>query len=340
MGFFEKTVTCAKCGKPFKKGVLSSGKLCEDCSWLELVGEMKASGIASQKAGITQYYKDMPKKFRTMPADADTILQARNKIFQKYQMDHEMNISVIRNASLKAAEWSDEEKKDFALKVMNSVVNTQNKMSFMLNRFVISHLYDGVAVDADSVFAIALTKNIFFKAKASEQPYLCALFTNDPYFPVIGMTFLPMTSKSFLALERTKNKERVSSLQELLPKIFPNLTYSVMDMKDMKKLVKQEGKVRGSMDPALMTELLDKGVSVPFWNIDSVMPDNMPSGIAMSIQNYGYISIEDVFRWLGLTDPVLRRHWQPYFNEAYRRSEAIQEELLEYIRTVNDQFDE
>ena len=94
-------------------------------------------------------------------------------------------------------------------------------------------------------------------------------------------------------------------------------------MKDMKKLVKQEGKVRGSMDPALMTELLDNGVSVPFWSIDSAMPDSMPSGIAMSIQDYGYISIEDVFRWLGLTDPVLRRHWQPYFNEAAGRSEAV-----------------
>ena len=338
MGIFEKTVNCAKCGKPFRKGVLSSGRLCEDCSWLELVGEMKASGIASQKAGITQYYKDMPKKFRTMPADADTIIQARNKIFQKYKTDHEMNISVIRNAARKAGEWSDEEKTDFAGKVLDSVVNTQNKMSFVLNKFVISHLYDGVAVDVDSVNAIALKKNPFYKAKVSEQPYLCAFFTDDPYFPVIGMTFLPTTSKSLLALERTRNKERVASLQELLPKIFPNLTYPVMDMKDMKKLVKQEGKVRGSMDPALMTELLDKGVSVPFWSIDSAMPDSMPSGIAMSIQDYGYISIEDVFRWLGLTDPVIRRHWQPYFNEAAVRSEAVREELLGYIRTVNDQF--
>lgn len=340
MGFFEKTVNCAKCGKPFKKGFLSSDKLCEDCSWLELVENMKASGITRQKAGITQYYKDMPKKFRTMPADADTMLQARDQIFRKYQMDYEMNISVIRNAALKAGEWSDEEKTDFAFKVLNSVVNTQNKMSFMLNKFVISHLYDGVAVDADSVFAIALTKNIFFNAKISEQPYLCALFTNDPYFPVIGMTFLPMTSKGFLALERTKNKERVANLQELLPKIFTNLTYPVMDMKDMKKLVKQEGKVRGSMDPAFMIELLDKGISIPFWSIDSAMPDHMPSGIAMSIQNYGYISTEDVFRWLGLNDPMLRMYWKPYFNEASKRLESVQEELLEYIQPVKDQFAE
>ena len=181
MGIFEKTVNCAKCGKPFRKGVLSSGRLCEDCSWLELVGEMKASGIASQKAGITQYYKDMPKKFRTMPADADTMLQARDQIFRKYQMDYEMNISVIRNAALKAGEWSDEEKTDFALKVLNSVVNTQNKMSFVLNKFVISHLYDGVAVDADSVYAIALTKNPFYKANVAEQPYMCALFADDQF---------------------------------------------------------------------------------------------------------------------------------------------------------------
>ena len=165
MGFFEKTVNCAKCGKPFRKGFLSSDKLCEDCSWLELVGTMKASSIITQKAGITQYYKDMPKKFRTMPADTDTMLQARDQIFRKYQMNYEMNISLLRNAALKAGDWSDEEKIDFSVKVLNSVVNTQNKMSFRLNRFVISHLYDGVAVDADSVFAIALTKNIFFNAK-------------------------------------------------------------------------------------------------------------------------------------------------------------------------------
>ena len=340
MGFFEKTVNCAKCGKQFKKAFLSSDKLCEDCSWLELVGTMKASSIITQKAGITQYYKDMPKKFRTMPADTDTMLQARDQIFRKYQMNYEMNISLLRNAALKAGDWSDEEKIDFAVKVLNSVVNTQNKMSFMLNRFVISHLYDGVAVDADSVFAIALTKNIFFNAKISEQPYLCALFTNDPYFPVIGMTFLPMTTRSFLALERTKNKERVGNMQEILPKIFTNLTYPVMDMKDMKKLVKQEGSVRGSMDPAFMTELLGNGVSVPFWNIDSLMPDYMPSGIAMNIQDYGYISIADVFRWLGLSDPALRKYWQPYFNEAYKRSESIPDDILVYIRTVYEDFAE
>ena len=94
------------------------------------------------------------------------------------------------------------------------------------------------------------------------------------------------------------------------------------------------------MNPAFMIELLDKGVSIPFWNIDSVMPDYMPSGIAMSIQDYGYISINDVFSWLGLNDPVLRKHWQPYFNEAAKRLESIPEDLLEYIQTVNYQFAE
>lgn len=338
MGLFSKQSQCIKCGKPFTKGFLSSDKLCDDCSFIEFINNQQIAAVESQKVGITQYYKDMPKKFQTMPADIETILQSRNKIFQKYQKDYQMNISLLRDASIKAYEWSDEEKINFTTKILSSVINTQNKMSFMLKRFVISHLYDGVAVDADSVFAIAITKNIFFDAKITEEPYLCALFTNDPYFPVIGMTFLPTTSRSFLALERTKNKERVGHLQEILPKIFPNLTYPIMSMKDMKKLVKQEDSVRGNMNPALMIALLDKGVSIPFWNIDSLMQDFMPSGISMAIQNYGYISINDVFTWLNLEDPAICEYWKPYFNAASNNAEVIPDDLLEYVPPVSESF--
>ena len=340
MGLFDKTTNCKKCGKPFSKGMFSTEKLCPECSWVDLLEVMKANSIAKQREGITTYYKDMPKKFRMLPADVDTIISARNKIFEKYRRDDIMTTSVLRNALTANTGWDDEQKVMFAVRVLNAAVNTQNRMSFVLNRFVISHMYDGVAVDMDSVFAVAYTKNLFFKSDISEQPYLCALFTNDPYFPAIGMTFLPVTSKSFLAMERTKNKDRVEHLKEILPKIFPNLKYPVMDMKDMKKLVKNEGQVRdNSMNYELMLDLLGNGLSSPFWGIDSIMPETMPSGIATAIQDYGYVSISDVITWLGLEDRAIRKSWKPYIDEAALRIEQVEDELREYIMTNNDLFE-
>lgn len=340
MGLFDKTVKCQKCGKEFTKSRLSGDKLCPQCSWVELFRQMQANARDHEREGITQYYKDMPKKFRQMPADVDTIIAARNQMLQRHMRPDPMNISLLRNALTSCPEWSHDQMVNFAGNVLNATVNTQNRMSFVLGRFVISHLYDGVAVDADSVFAIGLTQNIFYKASIKEQPYLCALFTNDPYFPVIGMTFLPKTTKSFLAMERSKNKERVAALQEILPKMFPHLTYPVMDMKEMKKLVKQEGTVRGNMNPELMIELLGNGVSSPFWAIDSAMPENMPSGIAMAIQNYGYISQADVFNWMGLDDAGLRAAWAPCFNEAAQQLAEIEDELRAYIQTNPEAFAE
>lgn len=338
MGLFDKTATCSKCGKPFTKGMLSSDKLCPDCSWVEFVREQQANSITRQREGITQYYKDMPKKFRTPPADIDTILASRNQMLQKYRRNDVMNISLLRNALLTFPEWDHAQMVNFAARVLNALVNTQNNMSFVLHKFVLSHLYDGVAVDADSVFAIAITKNLWFETNITEEPYLCALFTNDPYFPAIGMTFLPVTTKGFLAFESTKNKERVANLQQVLPMLFPNLTYPVMDMKEMKKLVKQEGMVRGSMNFELMVNLLDNGLSSPFWAIKELMPETLPSGIAMSIQNYGYITTEDVFTWLNLNDKTIRSYWAPCFNEASQMIEQMNAELLEYIQSNSALF--
>lgn len=332
MGLFDKTVKCQKCGKSFTKGLFSGDKLCPDCSWAEFVREQEENSIVSQRSGITQYYKDMPKKFRNLPADIDTIIASRDKMFQKYKLANEMNITVLTKTATNVDKMNDEQLSDFSEKLLRSLVLTQNKMSFALDKFVISHLYDGVAVDMDSVFAVAYTKNIFYNASIKEQPYLCSLFTNDPYFPAIGMTFLPVTSKSFLALEASKNKERVGHLQEVIPKMFRNLTYPVMDMKDMKKLVKQEGKVRGEMDPDLMLALLDGGLHTPFWSIDSAMSDLMPSGIATSIQKANYLSLEDASRWLNLSDKQTLAFWEPYLTEAQNKIDALDEDIRVYVQ--------
>ncbi len=326
--FGKKTVKCAKCGKEFEKGAFSSDTLCLDCNYERTKIELKEASIRKQQEGIQYYYETMPKPFRKLPADVNTIMSESSRILEKYRRDDVITTDDFVHAQSYADSWSDDECMHFMRRLYSALVHTHKRVSFVPGKFIISHQYNGVVVDFDDVFAIAVVKG--FKTSYStelDESYLCAMFTNNPYFPVISIALKPNIKKGFLSTAAKMHAEAMEIISGAFNTWCNNLTYPVMEIKELQKLVKQESAVRGSISMEMMKALMAraKDCSSPFWTTDAMMPQTMPFGISQTIMEYGYLSAGELREQL-MDDKQSEKFWMQYVNRC--DAEAAEEERM------------
>lgn len=315
----KKTAKCAKCGAEFEKGALSGETLCENCSLERLKEDKKRLSIQMQQKGIETYYKDMPKPFRKMPADIAEIMAERDRILEKYRRSDVISLEDFMTAYSHTGVWDEEECMAFMRRVTSALLTTDKRMSFAPGKFLVSHEYDGVVVDFDDVFAVAVIKGLKIWTTELENSYLCAMFTNNPHFPAIGMAVCPPVKKGFLSSQAKVDAEAVQMISDRFSLWWRHLTYPVMGIKDLEKLVKQEKSVRGNMSMEMMKTLLScaEGCASPFWGIDSTMPPAMPFGISQHISGYGYLGVEALKENL-MIDKQSERFWSHYADRCDR----------------------
>lgn len=310
-----KTVNCLKCGAEFTRGLLSSETLCEECRWENTKEQTRVLSIQLQKQGIQEYYKNMPKPFNKMPADIETIMAYRDSILEKYRRSDVVTADDFMNAYASADSWDDDECMNFTRRVCNSILFTHKRMSFAEGKFIVSHEYDGVVVDFDEVFAVAVVKGLKGYTKELDGAYMCAMFTNNPFFPAIALAFCPQVKKGFFSTQAKMEAEAIQMLGKAFNTWCCNLTYPVMSLKEFKNLIKQEGAVRGNMSIQMMNALLSRAdCGSPFWGIDSTMPETIPFGISHAMADYGYLSAGDLHDNL-MIDKKSEKFWMYYISK-------------------------
>lgn len=318
MGLFTKKVNCAKCGAEFEKGMLSDAKLCPRCTLEETENNILAKNTQAFLQGFEKYYKEMPAKFKNANVDLRAALQSRDQIIRKYA-DDPFKDEEIDEAAANYDQMSDDECKVFAARLRSALLYNQG-FSTLSNYFILSHAYPGLILDFDSVFAAAYKpiNNFMINTNAKEQAYEFCFFTNDPFVPALGITIVIGSTLGLFSLGSDK-RNREDSAKSMLTALCPNLTYPVVNIKDLKKQVKSEGTVKGNIAPDFMAALIDLAEKEKgFFSDISGVQRELYVGMEILMSRNGFFTTEEASDSIKtMFDKNALKFWKPYFaNES------------------------
>lgn len=300
MGIFsKKTYVCEKCGKEFEKRINLNGNLCDDC-WNQEQNERRA--LESSIRGYIDYASDV--FYKQYSADEmRQIIDHRDTILDKFQHDAGITRADLKNASDNYKALTDEQAEEVLLRVSNSTVSSTMGAAYSGSFFVPTH-YEGMIVDSKDVFAVGYTSDYKLNGGNSEV-ILCAVFTNDPYVPVFPMIYVGKIG----FFELTKSKKGRESVNALFEAMCPNLTYPVGDIKQLKKIVKQEGTVKGNIEQKFMLDQISNAsVSSGIFDTKKMHSDLLP-GSATMLDRIGYIQEDEVNQILKMDKMFNRKYW-------------------------------
>lgn len=250
MGLFsKKEYTCEMCGKTFYKRVNLNGNICDEC--YKQVEEEKAK-LSRTISGYVDWRRDFSLLSEEYTPEAmKKIITHRDGILQKYKLEDGITTQELMEAGTNYKNFSEEEVVSFLNRIPQSLLQNTIGACYS-NTFFVPTYYDGVIVETQDVFAVAMMTDHKYK-DTSREGILCAVFTNDPYIPAFAIEF---SGKKGL-FEVLKSKGARNELVEMFAEMCPNLTYPVCDIKELKKQLKQDGMVKGNPDMETMTKLLD-----------------------------------------------------------------------------------
>lgn len=303
MGLFsKKEYVCEKCGKTFTARLTPAYLLCNEC-WQKKCDEDSKVEQAAQ--GYIKYASKYANKSYTID-ELRAICSHREAILAK-----SVNAAGISRAELRAASdnyklLSDAEAESVLIRMANSLVSTTIGAVCAGNFFVPTQ-YDGVIIEAESVFAVGYTSDYKITAGDSEV-ILCAVFTNDPYVPVFPMVYAG--KKGFFEL--TKSKKGRASVTALFEDMCPNLTYPVGDLKQLKKQIKADGMVNGNIDKKMMIDQIEQAsVSMGLFDTGKMHSDLLPGSVAM-LDSIGYMQAEDADKILKMDKLFNKNFWNKH----------------------------
>ena len=124
-------------------------------------------------------------------------------------------------------------------------------------------------------------------------------------------------------MEKPKNREGRKTLRRvsmLLKRMCPNLAYPVEDMKELKRIIRSEPLVRGSVDKAFMLEKLSEA-SLRLGIFDTTqMRAELPARSAAMLDAYGYIQDREIDGILRVEGGAGGRFWERQVNRIARRA--------------------
>ena len=300
MGLFEKkTYTCEKCGQQFVKRVNLNGNLCDEC-WMK--EEDEKDELEYQVVGYSVYYEELVSKSFTLE-QLKHLVAHRNGLLQKFKNNDGITREHLTNLSDNYMRLTDGQAVEVIRRLSNTAV-TATMGAVYGDKFFCPTEYSGMIVDAQDVFAVGYT--VDHKVDAGKREVLlCAVFTNDPYVPVFPMVF---AGKPTL-LKTSKSQELRSQVELLFASRCPNLQYPISDIKDLKKQISQEGRVRGNLNVQfVMDQIFHASVSSRIFDTRS-MAMELSSASADMLDQIGYIQQHEIDRILKMDKKENRNYW-------------------------------
>lgn len=308
MGLFsKKEFVCKKCGKKYFSRLNLSGNLCDEC-WTEQENEARAFERAFR--GYEKYNMEVTlRKYST--EDKKQILEHREKLVEKLANKYGINRAELAEASNNYKELSDQEAENIITRAMHSEVSV-TAGSVYGGHFFMPTRYEGVLVDAADVFAVGYTTD-YTTASGLSEAILCAVFTNDPYVPVIQMIY---TGKvGFFEMKSKKGRE---GLKDLFESLCPNLTYEVDDLKALKKVIKKDGEVKGNFDAKSMLGEIERVLaSANGFNSKPITNELLPGTIEI-LDKMGYISRTEINKILKMDKMANGSYWNMQIEKLHQ----------------------
>lgn len=295
MGLFEKTVVCENCGEEFSTGKLSKDKLCKWCM------------IMSDQASRYGYL--LPKGYEIPKTEYLKASRHRDDILEKYQREDFITDEEILEACRNVHTMSMDEKKNFLIRLLGTCTNDMMGAS-ITDKFLISNR-SGMVLDFQNVFAIAFDMNGRMSSPVAEA-INCIFFSNDPYVP--ALSFVYGVQKKWY---QTHSKSGRESLKNYFsnPAICPNLKYPVMELKELKNIIKKEKKVNGNIDLKLMEKLIsDASINVGVFMLDAQMGED----VKVVLYEHGYRTYTEMTEKLMLFDRKFKKEWNEVLQEAVK----------------------
>lgn len=330
MGLFSKTSLCAKCGAQFETGKLFGQKICPACQQEEIKEKALAMGPQIYAEGFSQYYKDLPRKFRSQRPDIAAAVRDRDRIIAKYAVPNPLSDDEFARAGADYESMSRQECETFAQRLDRSLMYTIGFNTWRDNYknggggFVLSHLYQGLMIDFSDVFAVAYKPDnghdyhSMGLSVLNDQVYTVALFTNDPYVPGYAIPIIVGKTGKFLSL-KSESKSKEEALVGMLSTMFPALTCPIMKTKDFKKQLKSGAAVNCNISRDLLLALAEQaddqqGVFTGWF----IRDEGLCPSMEVLMEKNGYMSDNSVKATFGdLLDRDAVKFWRPYF-DAYR----------------------
>ncbi len=297
MGLFAKTYNCSRCGSQFTGKLTKGIALCNTCLAKE---EAKKNDLK----GYIEYAKRM--KFNPYnDATLDEIAKHRNGILEKYRITDGISMAELQNISGNYLSLSDEQAADIIRRMEKSSFSYMLGASFTGGFFIPSE-FERVVVDAEDVFAVGYASDSGLMGFNTDV-IVCAIFTNDPYIPVLPMMYAGSTG-----LFSFKSKAARQDIKAIMESVCPNLKYPVQELKQLKKQIKTENVVRGNINQKYMLDFISSATSAAgifdakFMHGDEIIG----MGTASLLDQYGYILDVRMEMLLNMDKRSNRKYWE------------------------------
>lgn len=300
MLFQKKEYVCEKCGKTFSKRLNLNGNLCDEC-WNKEQAEKRA--LEEPIRGYVQYASDVFYKSYS-PDEMKQILNHKNAVLNKCRKSNGISRSELQNASDNYRKLTNEEAADILLRVANSSISSTTGAAYS-DTFFVPTQYEGIIVDAEDIFAVGYTTDHRHQDGQSEV-ILCAVFTNDPYIPVFPMVYVGQIG--FLAF--TKSKRGREGVTALFESICPNLTYPVGDLKQLKKMIKQETSVKGNLNQSFILDQISHASDGNGIFNTKKMYSDLPGNSIKMLDDIGYIQDTEINSILKMDKMFNGNYWK------------------------------
>ena len=300
MGLFsKKTYICEKCGKMFEKRINRDGNICDECKKKEA---NERNDLLNSTSGYRDYATKLLQK-EYSDEELRAISKHRDDLLEKLKFDEGISREELSYASYNYKSLTDEQAANILLRVAASSISCTMGAAYT-NSFFVPTAYDKMIVDVEDVFAVGFTSSKKIKNKENEA-ILCVCFTNDPYIPVFPMMYFG--KKGFFEISKSKKgREGVISLFE---RLCPKMTYPVQDIKQLRKQLETEEKVKGNIELKQMQYFIAYALSeINIFNPYDMGDSLLPGSVAM-IESIGYIQTETVSRILQMDKMFNRKYW-------------------------------
>lgn len=302
MGLFaKKTYICRKCGKEFEKRINFNGDICNECRREE---KKEFEKLVTPVLGYIDYgYKVLIDK-NYSDDELREITKHRDNILDKYKQTNGISRLELQTISDNYKKMSEEEINQAISRMLNSMMFSTMGAYYTSNFFAITQ-HKNVIVDAKDVFAVAYTSDYKTDSGLKTESILCAVFTNDPYIPVFPMLYLGEIG----FFELSKSKKGRESMKVLFGSMCPNLTYPVSDLKQLRKTIKKEKIVRGSIDEKLMLHQISNALNSSGIFNTKKMHNGLHESSANMLEQAGYIQDDEISKILKMDKMFNRNFW-------------------------------
>ena len=231
----------------------------------------------------------------------------RKSILEKYRNTNAITRNELAWASNSYKNLNQQQIFDILIRFGESAMRWANGMDFNKEATFFSLTsFPGVIIDYQDVFAIGLVSNVKVnKYKTGTDTVVCVLFTNDPYVPAFPLWYCYDLKFG----ELISSKQARVDISNAYKGVCPNLTYPIMEVKDLLNIIKREPEVKGNINKQTMEKLLMEANNCS-GIFDTEEYDNyMPDEVANLLESYGYIRGKVAEQCIGMESKPIRDFW-------------------------------